>query len=209
MSPGDDISSVWLTIQVLENETMADDQHGETKEVLQKAKKIDPDWSLVLGEFKHVRDENFEAFLISVGVPYFLRGLISGSTPTVVVERIPYDDYYYDHDIKHYLDDEYMDFVDVEAKETEAYQIMITSSTFLSSHLEQFRPGYTFEKMDRDGTKSQNTYVFVAPSVLVQYKHKAAYSLTIIRVFDEEGSVTTIINKNTGLQAKRFFDRVN
>lgn len=52
-------------------------------------------------------------------------------------------------------DEEYMDFVDQEVKESDAYQIMITSSTYLSSHVEQFRPGYTFKKLDRDGTTSK------------------------------------------------------
>lgn len=48
-----------------------------------------------------------------------------------------------------------MDFVDQEAKETDAYQMMITSSTSLSTNVEQFRPGYTFKKLDRDGTNSK------------------------------------------------------
>lgn len=195
----DDFNDAWLTVRVLDNITA-----GENKTNIPSA--VEPDWEMILGSFEHYKDENFEEFLIAAGAPYFVRNMILSATPTVTIERIYEDDYYY-YDLEYDYPDPDYDHHTGE-KDQPVYQMVITSSTWLSSHSERFRMGYTFVKTDFDGTDSKNTYRFAAPTVMVHSKVKEQLSTNIIRKFDKEGIVVTIVNKATGMAAKRYYRRL-
>ncbi|XP_042236943.1 uncharacterized protein LOC121876085 [Homarus americanus] len=195
---GYELDDAWRTVRVLENVTAAEN-------LTVNQVKVEPDWSLVQGTFTHLKDENFESFLIAVGVPYLVRSFIVKTTPTVTIERLYQDsDYYYeleDHNPNTDLDQ-------VGGEDGgRVYQILINTITWLKTNTERFRLGYSFMKKDFDGSPSKNTYYFVSPSVLVHLKEKEQFNTNIIRSFDREGFVMTIINKKAGMKAKRYFLR--
>ncbi|KAK7085073.1 hypothetical protein SK128_006274 [Halocaridina rubra] len=196
----DDFDDAWLTVRVLDNITKF-----ENKTLVTPASKIHPNWTLVLGTFEHFKDENFEEFLISAGAPAFIRNIILSATPTVTIEKVSKDDYYY-YDIENDYPDPDYDHVD--EKENGVFQMVITSVTWLRTHTTRFRLGYTYVISDFDGTESKNTFRFAAPNVLVHDKEKEVLSTSLIRKFDDDGIVLTIINKENGMVAKRHYKRI-
>nr|XP_053628569.1 uncharacterized protein LOC128685954 [Cherax quadricarinatus] len=193
----DDAGEPWLTARVLEN---ANDAENNTL----THSVVRPDWSLVQGTFTHLKDENFEEFLITSGVPYIVRSIIVKAVPTVTIEYFyQNDDYYYDLE-NHYID---TDLDKLGVGDGRVYQVVITTDTWIKSNEERFRPGYAFVKQDYDGTPSKNTYWFVSPSVLMHQKQKEKVTINIIRSFHADGFIMTIINNKTGMRARRHFLR--
>ncbi|XP_027221251.1 fatty acid-binding protein [Penaeus vannamei] len=202
----DDFDDAWLGEFVNKNLTLnLNNTSGsnETSESVQIKVIIQPDWEVVEGTFEHFKDENFEALLIAVGVPFVVRNMIVGTTPTVHIEHVQKgDDYYYDIEGDYLADED-----QAEVPEPE-YQLLITTSTWMRSSEERVRPGYSFHKTDYDGSPSKNTYKFVSPRVLLHRKEKEKMNTDIIRKFDEEGFVMTIFSKEANMIAKRHFKRV-
>ncbi|XP_071529780.1 uncharacterized protein [Panulirus ornatus] len=196
-----DFDDAWLTVRVLENVTAAENMTaGDTQKTLLKAK-IEPEWSLIRGTFKHVKDENFENFLVMAGVPYLVRSFIVRTTPTIHIQYAYEGDDDYNDLEDHTLAEDY------EVGEGRVFQMIITTTTWIKTSVERFRPGFTFMKFDYDGTQSTNTYRFLSPTVLVHEKEKERYSTNIVRSFDQDGFVLTIIDKKTGVWAKRYYKR--
>ncbi|XP_042869976.1 uncharacterized protein LOC122251849 [Penaeus japonicus] len=203
-----DFDDAWLNGFVTENLTLnINDTSGvsEPSAGVKVRVKVQPDWSVVEGKFEHFKDENFEALLIAVGVPYFVRNMILGTSPTVEIEHaVKGGDYYYD------IEDDYISDEDQPNGESPdpGYQLIITTSTWMRTAEERFRPGYSFSKNDYDGSPSKNTYRFVSPRVLVHRKEKEKMNTDIVRTFDEQGFVMTIISKEADMIAKRHFKRI-
>ncbi|XP_068242988.1 fatty acid-binding protein-like [Palaemon carinicauda] len=197
----DGFDNAWMIVRALDNITA-----GENQTKLEPVT-FEPDWKLVLGTYEHVKDENFEEFLIAAGVPYFVRNMILSSKPVVTIERIyEEEDYYYE------IEDDYPDpdyDHHVVSEDNRVYQIVLTSSTFLVTHEARFRLGYYSVKNDYDGTESKNLMKFIAPSVMVQFKEKGDLSTNIRREFSEEGILVTIVNIKSGMVAKRHYKRIH
>lgn len=203
-----DFDDAWLSGFVNENLTL---NHNDTSgpsvpsESVKVRVMIQPDWEVVEGTFEHFKDENFEALLIAVGVPYFVRNMIIGTTPTVQIEHFEKgDDYYYDIE-GDYIADEDQAGGDIPEP---GYQLVITTSTWMRTAEERVCPGYSFLKTDYDGSPSKNTYKFVGPRVLLHRKEKENMNTDIIRKFDEQGFIMTIFSKEANMIAKRHFKRV-
>nr|XP_045610047.1 uncharacterized protein LOC123765480 [Procambarus clarkii]XP_045610048.1 uncharacterized protein LOC123765480 [Procambarus clarkii] len=193
-----DLANDWLVAPVLTSVS------GSENNSLVNHTVTEPDWALVLGTFSHLRDENFEEYLVANGVPYLVRKMVAQSRPTVTVERVYQDDYeYYDLET-HYPD---TDVEQVEEDSGRVYQMVITSSTWFKTLEERFRPGYTAVKEDYDGALSKNTFWFASESTLVHRKIKNQYTANVVRSFHQDGFTMTIVNMKTGMRARRHFLR--
>ncbi|XP_045131163.1 uncharacterized protein LOC123516122 [Portunus trituberculatus] len=175
------------------------------------ARPMQPDWSLVLGTFHHIKDENFEEFLIAAGLSFFTRTIILNTSPSVTFERVfQDDDDYYDLPSDNYPNVKYLDGEggggDWEYQKDKKFQMVLTTSSLVTLK-QRFRLGHPFTKQDFDGTPSKNTVTFVAPNVLYHFKEKENVNTSIYHNFDKEGLITTIISGRTGMQARRHFHR--
>lgn len=199
------VSEEWLRAGgVLANAT-------EDKELKGAGGPVQPDWSLVLGTFHHIKDENFEEFLISAGLSFFTRALILSTSPTVIFERVfQDDDDYYDLSSDNYQDVKYWDGEGGGGgwgyENDKKFQLLLTTSSIVTLK-QRFRLGQPYTKQDYDGTPSKNTVTCVAPNVLYHFKEKDHVNTSIYHNFDREGLITTIISARTGMQARRHFRR--
>ncbi|XP_050727320.1 uncharacterized protein LOC127004063 [Eriocheir sinensis] len=179
---------------------------------------VEPDWTLVLGTFKHTRDEGLEEFLIAAGLSFFTRSIILNTSPTITFDRAFQGDdfYYYDLPSDDHADVKYDEGAEAGGggkgdagggeEGGRAFQMILTTSSWVTLK-QNFRIGHPFTKDDYDGTPSRNTYVFKSPTALFHYKEKERGNTTIVHTFDQEGLITTIISGTTGIQARRHFRR--
>ncbi|XP_047495443.1 uncharacterized protein LOC125043390 [Penaeus chinensis] len=198
-----DFDDAWMSGFVNENLTLNLNDTSESSGPSEVRVMIQPDWEVVEGTYEHFKDENFETLLIAVGVPYFVRNMIIGTTPTVQIKHVEKgDDYYYDIEGDYIADEDQGDIPEP------GYQLVITTSTWMKTSEERIRPGYSFLKTDFDGSPSKNTYKFMTPRVLLHRKEKENMNTDIIRKFDGQGFVMTIFSKEANMIAKRHFKRV-
>ncbi|CAL4147856.1 unnamed protein product, partial [Meganyctiphanes norvegica] len=88
VSQVDELDGLWL-----KNKTRVLD--ANSNDVSDPVKRIEPDWSLILGTYIHDRDENFAALLEAAGAPAFVRTMILSAKPNIDITKVPEDDYYY------------------------------------------------------------------------------------------------------------------
>ncbi|XP_047495390.1 uncharacterized protein LOC125043349 [Penaeus chinensis] len=169
--------------------------------------RVEADWQVVLGTYKHVKDENFEEYLTVSGVPAFMISIILSTVPLVTIQKIPDDsDYYYDMDednVKE-LDNVYGDLPE---DEDTAFQMMIKTETWIRDIDMRFKLGQAFHHVEADGSDSQNTFLFVEPRVLLLDKYRGEDHHRIIYQFGIDGYDVTMVDFSNNITAKRFFNR--
>ncbi|XP_063592343.1 uncharacterized protein LOC134769532 [Penaeus indicus] len=169
--------------------------------------RVEADWPVVLGTYKHFKDENFEEYLTVSGVPAFMISIILSTVPLVTIQKIPDDsDYYYDMDYNNIkeLDNVYGN--PPEDVDT-AFQMMIKTETWIRDIDMRFKLGQAFHHVEADGSDSQNTFWFVEPRVLLLDKYRGEDHHRIIYQFGVDGYNVTMVDLSRNFTAKRFFNR--
>ncbi|CAL4147858.1 unnamed protein product [Meganyctiphanes norvegica] len=173
---------------------------------LKKSTRIEPNLDLLLGTFEHEHDENFAELLEAVGAPAFIRAVILTARPTVTVEILQLDDYYY-YDIDDHPSDLEQQYIDTEG-ESEPYQFLVKACSWLACIKERFRIGYTYTKTDFDGNSGENTFYFLSPSITLHEKIRSDTNSLIYREFTEDQLIVTVVENKVKMIAKRFYTRV-
>lgn len=197
------IPNSWL--EVWDPPVVAGDE-GDVDRLVYK-RRVEADWPVVLGTYKHVKDENFGEYLTVSGVPAFMISIILDTEPLVTIQKIPREsDYYYDVDYNNVKDLDNV-YGDLPEEDGNAFQMMIKTETWVRDIEMRFKLGQPFHHIEADGSDSQNTFWFVEPRVLLLDKYRGEDHHRIIYQFGLGGYNTTMVDLSRNITAKRIFKR--